>query len=65
MTKLRHEYSPEQIANIDHVDWSLDITTTSGAVPEPAEWILIGICICGIVALKLKPQMVGLRIFNK
>lgn len=36
--------------------WTLDITTTpgSGAVPEPAEWMLIGLCACGIIILKVR-----------
>ena len=60
-----HKFYGAQTLTTVSGGWSLDITTNSGAVPEPAEWILIGICICGIIALKLKPQMVGLRIFNK
>ena len=40
-------------------DWSLNFTTTastSGAVPEPAEWMLMGVCACGIVILKLRSR---------
>lgn len=40
-------------------DWSLIFSTaasTSEAVPEPAEWMLMGVCACGIVILKLRSR---------
>ena len=40
-------------------NWSLNFSTaasTSEAVPEPAEWMLMGVCACGIVILKLRSR---------
>ncbi len=47
--------------------WSLSITTspvTAEAVPEPAEWLLIGLCACGIIMLKYRPHKSGLKVLR-